>query len=452
VDADRIVQLVAAARLTAEQQNTAINLAISRAAVQVVIGPAGSGKTTVLATAADCWHAAGRPVLGTALAATTAQRLQTATGITSQSVARLLAAAERIDPTTGATAGLPAGVAVVIDEASMVGTRQLTRLLDLVQHTDGSIVLIGDPAQLPEIEAGGLFTAFAAQPMLAHVLAGNTRQVQAWERGALADLRAGAIDLALGQYLDHDRIHISATPDELTAGLTRDYLDRRATYGSYGVIVLASRRTDVQRLNGAIRARLQAESIVYPDAAVITGSGQTRTPLAVGDLVMVTRNDQSTGLLNGTRAQLTQVTPKRLTLHTETGQHVTVPTCWATGRLTHAYALTVHKAQGLTTQECLLYGTSALCQQAGYVALSRGRHANRLYTTLVSLDANRENKQPGFHLLTGPDPAHVLDALADRLTRGHTHTLASQQRPLHELNEFRCRPFDSRDRGNAIER
>ena len=88
----------------------------------------------------------------------------------------------------------------------------------------------------------------------------------------------------------------------------------------------------------------------------------------------------------------------------------------------------------------LLYGTGALCQQAGYVALSRGREANHLYTTLTGLDADRGPDQPGFQLLDGPDPAYVLDALADRLQHADRHRLAIAQQPA--LSRYPARDPD----------
>lgn len=216
------------------------------------------------------------------------------------------------------------------------------------------------------------------------------------------------------------------------------------------MVALASRRVDTHRLNSAIRDRLQAAGTVGLDTVAIVGPDRRPVPLAVGDLVMVTRNDPATGLLNGTRAQVTAADGKQLTLHTERGRQVSVPTSWATGRLTHAYALTVHKAQGLTIAECYLYGTGALCQQAGYVALSRGREANHLYTTLSGLDADRGPDQPGFQLLDGPDPAYVLDALVDRLEHADTHTLASRQQPLLRADQLHRLVTEPSDRGYGI--
>ena len=272
-----------------------------------------------------------------------------------------------------------------------------------------------------------------------------------WERNALVALRSGAVDEALDHYLAHDRIHVLQTPVELADQIAADYVTSRSSHGPYGVVALASRRADVHRLNAAIRDRLQADRTIRSDGVTVRGHNRKSIPLAVGDLVMVTRNDPATGLLNGTRAELAAVDSKRLTLHTEDGRDVTVPTTWATGRVAHAYAMTVHKAQGLTTTECLLYGTGALCQQAGYVALSRGREANHVYTTFSGLDAGRPSVDPGFQLLNGPDPAHVLDALADRLSQTKTHILASQQEPSIDHDRLHRLVVEPHDRSYGIE-
>ena len=97
--------------------------------------------------------------------------------------------------------------------------------------------------------------------------------------------------------------------------------------------------------------------------------------------------------------------------------------------------MTVHKAQGLTVDTCLLYGTGALCQQAGYVGMSRGRVANHLYTSMSAFDpvgVGVDVEQPArFELMSsGPDPAEVLEALAGRLAERRVHRLASRQRPV----------------------
>jgi ATP-dependent exoDNAse (exonuclease V) alpha subunit len=79
---------------------------------------------------------------------------------------------------------------LVIDEAGMVGTRQLAHLLTHAHHAGAKVVLVGDIHQLPEIEAGGLFRSLA-QRLGAIQLQENRRQRQPWEQQALDLLRTG---------------------------------------------------------------------------------------------------------------------------------------------------------------------------------------------------------------------------------------------------------------------
>lgn len=117
-----------------------------------------------------------------------------------------------------------------------------------------------------------------------------------------------------------------------------------------------------------------------------------------------------------------------------------MPTGWAAERLAHAYAMTVHKAQGLTVDACLLYGTAALSQQAGYVALSRGRAANHLYTSLdLTTGLNRETGRgagwsPGYQPVPIAElrPLEIVGALARQLAADPGHRLASSQRPCRD--------------------
>jgi ATP-dependent exoDNAse (exonuclease V) alpha subunit len=315
----------------------------------------------------------------------------------------------------------------------MVGTRHYLRLAAHVRAAGGKIVLVGDTAQLAEVDAGGIFAALIrrCEPLS---LTGNQRQTASWERNALVALRDGNTDEALTEYIAHDRVHAHVTPSRTRRQLAADYLGHRERHADpYAVVALASTRCDVDRLNTAIRHELRSAGRLGPDAIVVSGE-DADCGYATGDLVVVTRNDHRVGLLNGTRATIARADLSQLTLHTEAGDVVTVPSDWASGYLDHGYALTVHKAQGLTTDVALLYGAAALCQQAAYVALSRGRDANHLYTTLVDL----QPANSGFTIDTatefvGPNPTEVLRSLADHLRHDRRQTLASDQRPVqHE--------------------
>jgi conjugative relaxase-like TrwC/TraI family protein len=423
-------QVVSLPRLSSEQQVVVAGLLASPDLIDVVVGPAGSGKTAALHAAADHWTGAGVPVIGCALAAVTARRLESATKVSSMSLARLLTDVERVDPATGQPVGLAPQTVVLCDEASMIGTRQFSRLTRHVDAVGGKLVLVGDPEQLAEIDAGGIFAALVrtAEPLS---LTGNQRQIATWETAALSRLRDGQIDVALDSYIAHGRIHVGTNDSDVRTLLAGEY--REHQLAGTDVVALATSRRDVERLNRTIRGGLRDAGELGPDVVTISTDDGDRS-YGIGDKVIVTRNDHRVGLLNGTRVVLTAATAGELTLTPDGAGAVVVPVSWAADHLNHGYAMTVHKAQGLTTGVALLYGSAALCQQAGYVAMSRGAEANHLYTSASALTGDRagiEIDVPSFQLMTGPDPADVLDRLRERLAVSHRHVLASDQTPAY---------------------
>ncbi|MDP9101927.1 MAG: relaxase domain-containing protein, partial [Actinomycetota bacterium] len=417
----RLVQQQITARpgLSAEQQAAIWQLAGNRNLACVLVGPAGSGKTAALSTLRDIFETDGRPVIGCALAALTARRLQDGSGIPSSSLAALLARADTVDPTSGHPAGLPARVVVVVDEASLIGTRQLGQLLQHTARAGGQVLLVGDPAQLPEIDAGGLFRHLAAPDQGPAVLRGNQRQQQAWEIAALDQLRDGHIQTALHSYAARDRITLAPGMEELHEQIAADYLAHTASAttprGVRETVVLATRRNDVGALNTAIRAQLQQAGRLAPDTLTVTGPDGP-LPLAVGDQIILTRTTHDADcarVLNGTRGQVTQAGADGIQLETDDGQQHTLSPLDAGFSLQHGYALTIHKAQGLTAITALVLA-DGLTRNAAYTALSRGRRHNELYLH----DPEGQT--------SGQDPLRRFRAQLDQPTGD---TLAVLQRP-----------------------
>jgi conjugative relaxase-like TrwC/TraI family protein len=381
-----VEQILAAAGLPTEQQQMVRALTSSGEGVQIVVGPAGAGETAALAAARAAWEDAGYQTQGAALAAIAARGLESGAGIPARSLFRLLQDTAQIDPATGAPAGLPHRSVLVVDEASMVGTRTLAHLLELAERAEAKLVLVGDPRQLPEIDAGGCFAALSeALPPVR--LDGNVRQAARWERDALAELRSGEVTEALDAYLDHDRVRVADDASGLQQRIVEDYLAARASGTAEGTVILTARRSDASTLNRAVRSRLIDSGQL--GRTEMTVSGQT-TGFRAGDEAVVAVNDYRRGLLNGTRGTVLAVdrSGRRLSFATHDGRSFSLPAGWlAGGRLAHGYALTCHRAQGVTVDTALLYGTSALHREAGYVGMSRGRQANHLYATYDSLVA-----------------------------------------------------------------
>jgi ATP-dependent exoDNAse (exonuclease V) alpha subunit len=269
---------------------------------------------------------------------------------------------------------LPARSVVVVDEAGMVGTHTLATLLDHAHAAQAKVVLVGDPKQLPEIDAGGAFRALARN-LDAVRLTSNRRQRDPIERKALADLRAGRIDRAMERMNAHGRI--THAPNFQAACRQMIAAWQTARTGGDQVLLLAARRTDVAYLNGlAQAARLEAGEL---DAEWATYG---RVTLHVGDTVMTLRNDHRRGILNGQRGTVTALHDDGITIHTETGTTVELPRrSLERDEVQLGYASTIHKSQGATTDRSLVLATEELGYEAGYTALTRGRHENHLYIT-----------------------------------------------------------------------
>jgi conjugative relaxase-like TrwC/TraI family protein len=337
--------------------------------VEIITGPAGSGKTRALAAAVDAWTRCEIPVRGVAVAAITADGLQQATGAPSTSLARLL---------TDPARHVPAGGVLLLDEAGMVGTRQLARLTEITRAMGCKLVLVGDPAQLPEMEAGGLFEALTRGPD-AITLTGHHRQVEAWEAGALEDVRNGRSQAAFDAYADHGRLHTADTIDAVRKQIVNDYLGARAEHDDpRQVLILARTRSQAATLNHEVRRLLLADGRLSA-AALRVHADDRDIDFRVGDEVIVTRNLHHANLFNGTRATVTSVDFDGLVLTTATGRPVPLDRGTVGRALDHGYALTIHKAQGLTVERALLWADPGLYREAGYVGLSRARQATHLY-------------------------------------------------------------------------
>ncbi len=240
--------------LEPEQEAMVHQLCESGAGVDVIEGIAGSGKTFALAAVHDAWTGSGYRVRGACLAARAAQRLEEGSGIASTTLDRLQRSLTT-DPLTQADV-------VVVDEAGMVSTRSLLRLVEQAQPAGAKVVLVGDPRQLPELEAGGAFAALIERHGNAK-LETNRRQGEPWEQDALSQLRNGEPDRAFDQYLGHDRIHHGTDSDDARTQLVADWHAAR-TAGADALMV-ASNLSAVDDLNDRARQVLQREGQLHPD-------------------------------------------------------------------------------------------------------------------------------------------------------------------------------------------
>jgi conjugative relaxase-like TrwC/TraI family protein len=385
-----------------DQAGMVRDLTLSGDGVRVVVGKAGTGKTYALGVARHAFALDGYRVLGAAPTGIAATSLEAEGFEEVATVDRLLV---ELDQAAGdrphharrggqdqEPAVLDARSVLVVDEAGMVGSRKLARLLDHAHRAGAKVVLLGDDRQLGAIDAGGGFRGLRVR-LGASVLTENRRQRQAWERDALELVRDGQVDQAVNAYREHERMVPATSKTELTLNLVRDWwqahqdaeaAERSGEAGGEAVI-LAYRRDEVDRLNTTcqqvmqLNGRLGSEALEVGDRAV-----------HVGDQVVCGRNDlRGLGVANGTRGRVTglNVKDRTLSLRTEQGRQVTLPAGYLDGPVPPgrrvvdlAYATTGHKAQGLTRWRALVRITGQEDANWLYVQLSRAMQETRLHT------------------------------------------------------------------------
>jgi len=369
-------------------------------AVTVVIGQAGAGKTTALDALRDAYQRDGYKMRGAALSARAAAELQSGSGIESRTIHRTL-----FDLRHGVVRLNDRSV-LVVDEAAMVGTRQLAEIIDHTHKARAKLVLVGDPRQLPEINAGGTFSAISrrVRPVL---LTENRRQHDPDQKAALTAMRQLDATRALGHLVTAGSLTTGPDTETVRTALVVDWHTAH-TDGSHA-IMLAANRADVSDLNRRARDLLRHHDQLG-DPIWQNGS----IDFALGDRVVAHRNRHQLGLLNGHQATVTHADKTGVGIRLDDGSAVHVPNEYINaGHLTHGYAITVHKSQGMTCDETYFLGDDNLYNELAYTALSRGRHANRCYAVNARDDDGRLATDPYADIRRALSRSHAKTAAID---------------------------------------
>jgi hypothetical protein len=316
-----------------------------------------------------------------------------------------------------------------VDEAGMLGSRKLARLLEYAQHAEAKVVLVGDDRQLAAIDAGGGFRALRLR-LGASELTENRRQHQAWERETLELVRSGLVDDAVATYRAHDRVVAADSKPAATLALLSDWWaawQQAERNPSEDVALLAYRRGEVDRLNTACQQLLAARGRLGQDRLQVEDR-----QLAVGDRVVCGRNAiAQLGVANGTCGIITALDPdaRTLTIRVDGKQPraVVLPGWYLDGRqrtecnrcVDLAYATTGHRAQGLTKWRALVRLTGTEDSNWLYVQLSRARHQTTLYPVV-----GPEPQGPAELDLPDREPGDGYDQLAQALSRAGDQRLA----------------------------
>lgn len=389
----------ASARLS-DEQRAAIEHITGRERIAAVVGFAGAGKSTMLAAAREAWEAEGYQVHGAALSGKAAEGLEESSGIQSRTLASWSRGWENDRGTIGR------GDVFVIDEAGMVGSRQLARFVGEAEARGAKIVLVGDHEQLQAIGAGAPFRAITEE--IGHAeLSEIRRQRVDWQREASVDFATHRTAEGLAAYQEHGNISFAETGEDARGQIVRDYLADRDERPDGTRVAMAHRRADVRAINDAIRAELQdrgelarvaeagelaegregagdvAQAVDHerdgPAEALTFQTNDGKRDFAIGDRIVFLENSRDLGVKNGMLATVDHVEPGRIVATLDgRGDSVSVP-MGDYQAIDHGYATTIHKNQGATVDRSYVLASGTMDRHLTYVAMTRHRDGAQLY-------------------------------------------------------------------------
>jgi conjugative relaxase-like TrwC/TraI family protein len=362
--------------LTAEQIAAIEAVASSAHGVAVIEARAGTGKTYIAGVLRALYEDAGFHVLGVAPTARATRELQEQARIPSRTLDRLLLDIEKLGEP------IPYRSVVILDEAGMAPTRLSARLLAGAEKAEAKVIAIGDPLQLPSVQAGGWLGA-VGRARGAVQLAQVIRQRDARERTALAALRDGRPELYLEWATAAGRLEILSDACDTTRRAIGLWHQAVAENGAGDVVIIARENDAREELNTAARELWGALGLL--------GEGRTYGGLevAVGDRVICRQNDSRLDVDNGMRGSVRELDGDRAVIETDAGAVRELPATYVDEHLEHAYALTGHSMQGGTVERAIVVAwPSDLTAGWSYTALSRARAD----TSLLIIEEEREGR------------------------------------------------------------
>nr|WP_238357230.1 MobF family relaxase [Kribbella italica] len=402
--------------LTADRREALTRLLDSGQRLEALVGPAGTGKTSLLASLRQAWQTTHGPgsVIGIAPSSTAADVLSGSLGIPTDNLAKWIHEAvglgaeqrnQRIANLERAARiaehlrrkrrqqRILTGVAalraeadhwrfhpnqlVIVDEASMAGTMELATLARETSKTGAKLLLVGDDAQLGAVDTAGAFRLIAKETEAAS-LHEVWRFTHDWERDASLALRAGELGV-IDVYEDHERL-TAGTPDDCEINAYSAWLaDTRRNLTS---LLIAADNATVIRLNARARLDRITTGEVEPNGVPLHDGNEA----GVGDRIVTRLNNRhltyghNQFVRNGSTFNVVRHwNDGSLTVEDTNHQTITLPAGYVANSVELAYATTVHRAQGITVDTAHLVVTERMTRPLLYVGMTRGRQANRAY-------------------------------------------------------------------------
>jgi Ti-type conjugative transfer relaxase TraA len=383
VDSKRVDKIAEKAGLST-QQTSALKHLTDNKNMATVEGWAGTGKSYLLNSAREAWEKEGYKVVGAALANAAANNLESEAHIKSTSIARL-----NLDIENGKFS-LDNKTVLVIDEAGMIGSRQMSDLIDKVQESGAKLVLVGDSKQLQSIEAGGAFKAISNE-IGGVELNEVRRQTHAIDKEIAKDFRDGKAGDALRKLDEKGSLRVGQDMTEAKSQAVAGYLADKAA--GKETLLIAGTRAEIRDLNREVRTALK-ESGAIEKVGIDAKTESGYRNFSKGDEIIFgaksyfgTKEDKSRTVVNGSKAKVESVKDHgdgRVEMNVKlahSNQVVTVKFGQFDSKVDHSYATTVYKAQGATVDTTHVLSSDNNSKELAYVAASRARENTNIYTS-----------------------------------------------------------------------
>lgn len=344
----------------------------------VLVGNAGTGKSTALEAVRTAYEGAGYTVVGAAPSGKAAAGLESGSGIESKTIDKLLFEIENgkiaLNPKT----------ALVLDEAGMVDSRKMSGIVSACEASGAKLILSGDEKQLQPVGAGNTFSHLQNET-LAATLTEIHRQRDGDDKQAVQAMSRGDAAAALAHHIDKGRVTIERGDKTAIKTTVEKYIEAAAKVGAPQAVMLASTNAQVGSLNsqahkslceaGKVTNITEFQTLVEFDKS----NHQTESkPIEIGEnsRMVCTKNNKDTGLRNGDTFTVERVSYSESKIEItvdRTGERIQIEP--AKLHLENGYALTTHKAQGLTVDKAIVLGGMNTSRELSYVQSSRARES-----------------------------------------------------------------------------
>ncbi|HVK20933.1 MAG TPA: MobF family relaxase [Actinokineospora sp.] len=376
----------------------------SGAAVESLVGPAGTGKSFVVGIIAKAWTdptlwgGQHRRVIGLAISQVATEVLA-GEDVEARNIASWLGAQRRL--AAGRPFGddtewrLRAGDVVVIDESAMADIPAVAEILAYAEQAGAKPLLSGDHRQLAAVGAAGAMELIA-EAGTSYELTDARRFTADWEKAASLRLRAGDTTV-LAEYHRHGRLIDAGTVTDAEASASRAFL--ADTLAGQHSLLIVDTNEQAARLSAELRAELVRLGRVAEHGVPL---GLQGTFAGVGDTVQARHNGwhlighdgNRSAPLNREMYTVVETRPDGSMVVDHQGERITLPADYVAEHLALGYASTVNADQGLSVDTSHPVITPATSAEAQYVMLSRGRHNNTAHvaTRTVPEDAPDSNE------------------------------------------------------------